>query len=296
MIQDIAPHRFDNHFEEWEAEGEDFAAVTREDKDGNRIFLVRDEEGGFRFPSMKELWETMPDLPGASFLFSLDGRKLFRTGAERLPLPEGSSASPVFAEGEWLTRRQLRTAVPGHVAFAAVAALSLDGWYRGNVFCSRCGMRLVPDHKERMLKCYDCGNMVYPRISPAVIVGVYKKDMLLMTKYAGGGYRRYALVAGFTEIGETAEETVKREVKEETGLDVHGLRYYKSQPWPFTDTLLLGFFCEAAEGEVHMDDGELALAQWVRRGDIDKVQDGYDNVSLTCEMIKYFRDHPEEFM
>ena len=93
---------------------------------------------------------------------------------------------------------------------------------------------------QRMLQCPCCANMVFPKIAPAVIVGVTHGDKILMTKYAGREYKRYALIAGFTEIGETAEETVKREVMEEVGLTVKNIRYYKSQPWGFDSNLLLG--------------------------------------------------------
>ena len=104
-----------------------------------------------------------------------------------------------------------------------------------------------------------------------------------MTKYAGRTYTRYALVAGFTEIGETLEQTVAREVMEETGIRIKNLRYYKSQPWSFTDTLLTGFFCEAdGEQDIRLDKEE-----------IDQAQDSYDDLSLTNEMICYFRDHKD---
>ena len=103
--------------------------------------------------------------------------------------------------------------------------------------------------------------MVFPKIAPAVIVGVTHGDKILMTKYAGREYKRYALIAGFTEIGETAEETVKREVMEEVGLTVKNIRYYKSQPWGFDSNLLLGYFCELAEEEeIHLDEEELSVA------------------------------------
>ena len=90
--------------------------------------------------------------------------------------------------------------------------------------------------KERMMRCPRCGQMEYPEICPAVIIAVTDKNRLLLSKYAGRTYKRYALLAGFTEIGETLEETVKREVMEEVGLKVTNIRYYKSQPWSFSDT------------------------------------------------------------
>jgi NAD+ diphosphatase len=94
------------------------------------------------------------------------------------------------------------------------------------------------------MQCTECHNIVYPRISPAVIVAVMDGNRILMTKYAGRVFKKYALIAGYAEIGETLEETVRREVMEEVGLKVKNIRYYKSQPWAFDDSLLSGFFCE----------------------------------------------------
>ena len=136
--------------------------------------------------------------------------------------------------------------------------------------------------------CDHCQIHEYPKICPAVIVAVINGDRILMSKYAYGTYRRYALLAGFAEVGETIEETVKREVFEEVGLHVKNLRYYKSQPWSFSDSLLLGFFAEVdGSGEIHRDEKELAEAGWFTREEID-IDDS--TISLTNEMIRKFRD------
>lgn len=133
-----------------------------------------------------------------------------------------------------------------------------------------------------------CGNTVYPKICPGVIVAVTDGDRLLLTKYANRpGSVNYALVAGFTEIGETLEETVQREVMEEVGLKVKNIRYYKSQPWSFSSTLLCGFFCDV-DGDISitLDTNELALAEWFARENIPVEDDG---ISLTGEMIRVFK-------
>ena len=113
-------------------------------------------------------------------------------------------------------------------------------------------------------------------------------NRILMSKYAGRTYKKYALLAGFVEIGETAEgETVKREVMEEVGLKVKNIRYYKSQPWSFTDTLLLGFYCELdGDDKIVLDKEELALAEWFEREDIPDVT---SHESLTNEMMMKFK-------
>ena len=143
------------------------------------------------------------------------------------------------------------------------------------------------DEKERMLFCEACHAMEYPKICPAVIVGVTDGNRLLLTKYAGREYTKYALVAGFAEIGESIEDTVRREVMEEVGLKVKNITYYKSQPWSFTDTLLLGFYCELdGDSEITLDETELSVAQWFEREEIP-VKDR--SVSLTNEMILNFK-------
>lgn len=109
-----------------------------------------------------------------------------------------------------------------------------------------------------------------------------------MSKYAGRTYKKYALLAGFVEIGETVEETVKREVMEEVGLKVKNVRYYKSQPWSFSDTVLMGFYCDLdGEDSITLDEEELALAEWFEREEIP-VEPSRD--SLTNEMIMKFKN------
>ena len=138
-----------------------------------------------------------------------------------------------------------------------------------------------------MLRCPVCGHTVYPKISPAVIVGVKDGDRLLLTKYSGRAYKRYALIAGFNEIGESIEDTVRREVMEEVGLKVKNIRYYKSQPWSFSETLLMGFYCDLdGSAEIQLDTEELSEGVWMKREEIPKP---VSDISLTSEMIERFR-------
>ena len=151
---------------------------------------------------------------------------------------------------------------------------------------------MIHDEKERLMRCPDCGQMEYPKICPAVIVGVTDHDRIVLTKYAGRAYKKYALIAGFAETGETIEDTVRREVKEEVGLHVKNIRFYKSQPWSFSDTLLMGFFCELdGSDKIKMDEEELAVAQWCNREEVP-VQE--EDISLTSEMMCIFRQGREK--
>ena len=142
------------------------------------------------------------------------------------------------------------------------------------------------DTKERMMYCPSCNRQEYPVLMPAVIVAITNGDKVILSKYEGRSYKRYALIAGFAEIGETIEETVHREVMEEVGLKVKNLRFYKSQPWSFSGTLLFGFFCDLdGDDSLTVDREELALAEWVSR---DQIPDEGDNSSLTKEMMMVF--------
>lgn len=141
--------------------------------------------------------------------------------------------------------------------------------------------------KERMLFCSECGNIEYPKIMPAVIVGIVNENRLLLSQYANREHKRYALIAGFSEIGETIEQTVQREVMEEVGLRVKNIRYYKSQPWSFSDSLLMGFYADLdGSEEITLDHKELAMAQWFDRSEIPVSE---ITGSLTNEMILSFK-------
>ena len=171
--------------------------------------------------------------------------------------------------------------------FIAFSAYHLYRWYKSNKYCGYCGEKMVHSKTERAMICPKCGNIVYPRINPAVIVGVKNGDQLLLTKYRNG-YSHNALVAGFTEFGETLEETVAREVKEETGLSVKNIHYYKSQPWGIAQDILAGFYCEVdGDDTIRMDENELKYASWVKREDIVLQPKKY---SLTNEMMERFKN------
>lgn len=280
MIQDIEPYVYSNAYRPEPPEKGSFALIYR-----GKEALVSGGERAFCFPRFAEL-EALDDqlYESYTYLFSIDAQRFYlvdRIAPEKLP---------AF---HWENTQFFRTAKPRHLAFAGITGFQLHNWYKHHRFCGRCGKGTRQDEKERMLRCVSCGNMEYPKISPAIIVGVTHGNRLLLSKYANREYKRYALLAGFAEIGETIEQTIRREVMEEVGLKVKNLRYYKSQPWSFTDTLLMGFFAELdGEEEITLDREELALAEWFDRADILPTD---ANISLTSEMILRFKngDFPE---
>ena len=133
--------------------------------------------------------------------------------------------------------------------------------------------------------------MIFPRIAPAVTIALTDGDRLVLSKYAGRSYTRFALLAGFIEIGETAEECVAREVMEEVGLKVKNIRYYKSQPWGIAGNLQIGYFCDLdGDDTLCIDKEELSEAGWYDRRNIPAEDDG---ISLTREMIRIFSEGKE---
>lgn len=277
MIQDIAPLKLNNAYH------------RKKPKNNSRmlgfidrmIYLKYDEKIEFLTYGQwtDTLREQKKEIPGSVYLFSIGEEDYFLTDIAADTQIEGFAFHKMFS---------VRTMQPMKDVLAAATAWHLYVWYRDNQFCGRCGINLKHDTLQRMMRCPKCGNLVFPKIAPAVIIGLTDGDKILMTKYAGREYKRYALIAGFTEIGETAEETVAREVMEEVGLKVKNIRYYKSQPWGFDSNLLLGYFCDLAEkAEIQLEEEELSLAEWV---DYKDVPDDPERLSLTREMMVHFRE------
>lgn len=276
MIQDIAPHRFDNAYRPAEPKKDSIALCYKE-----KFCLLKMTEEEIRFPAFRELEISNPDIyENATYLFSIDGEHYYLVSdVDTEDLQEYSyERTEIF-----------RGADPQYRAFAGITGYQLYQWYRKHRYCGQCGSPMRPDEIERMMYCDTCGNMEYPKICPATIIGLTDGDRILLSKYAGRTFKKYALLAGYAEIGETIEETVRREVMEEVGLKVKNIRYYKSQPWSFSDTLLMGFYCDLdGEDTITLDQDELALAQWFDRDEIP-VEPSRD--SLTNEMIIRFKNH-----
>ena len=233
--------------------------------------LLKQEGEAFRFPTVAECGRG-----GLRFAFLVDDRAFFL----------GTDA-PVIEGFVFEKEARFRTLRPQWLAFAGITGMQLSRWYAGRKFCGRCGREMRDSLDERARVCDACGMIEYPKLSPAVIVAIVHDGKLLVTKYADRPLTSLALVAGYTEIGETVEETIRREVMEEVGLRVKDLTFYKSQPWALSDSLLFGFFCDLDGTEdIRVDGNELAVAEWVAREDIPNRDDGY---ALTAEMIEYFR-------
>lgn len=271
MIQDIYPHVLRNEYRnDIKCSDSDQVIVFHD----GRIMMIAGEDS-ITFPLKKQL-NIRDDL---IYLFALDDHSYF--------LYMGLTECPPGFEYEDVRQVRRRTMAESWQMLVLFTAWHLAVWYRDNRCCGRCGHETVHDDRERAMLCPQCGKKEYPRINPAVIVGVTNGNKLLLTRYRTG-YGSNALVAGFTEIGETLEQTVRREVREETGLEVKNIRYYKSQPWGIAADILAGFYCDVdGDDTITMDENELKQACWTEREDIVLQETEY---SLTNEMMKMFRE------
>lgn len=273
MIQDIEPHIYHVEYEEKSADRTDHVLVYK----GNKV-LVKIEDG-ILFPEAKDLTEDWQEMrKRCQYLFRIDTQNFFLLEEGDYRIPEGY---------EFVEARELEPCDTMDKVFAGALGAQLNRWYQSQKFCSKCKTPLVKNHMERAMECPNCGQIIYPTISPSVIVAVTDGDRILMTRYAGRPYKRYALVAGYVEAGESFEETVRREVLEEVGLKVKNIRYYKSQPWPFSSTILAGFYCDLdGSDQIHLQESELSEGTWFCREEIPATS---SKLSLTNEMIETFR-------
>ena len=189
--------------------------------------------------------------------------------------------------------RYLRTVQPTWLRLGSVTALHLFQWFQNHRFCGCCGAPMKPDGKELAMRCTndECHAVTYPAISPAIIVGIINNGKILLTRSSVYKNPVYALVSGYMSVGETFETTVKREVKEETGLDVTNIQYYGNQPWGFSGAQMIGFWAElTGSDQVKLQEEELKEAGWYTPEEIPPAYEE-NPLDLTHYMIELFRAH-----
>jgi NAD+ diphosphatase len=275
LFQDIKPHIYHNEFISKKPAENDYVIILKKD-----TVLLEDKDNELSLPNYNAVKSNFPDaIKDLIYLFSIDETAFY------LSLHKITQTNKFRYQNIYL----FLDIKPSWLAFAGATAYHLALWYDTHRFCGRCSKPFSQKTDERAVLCPNCGNIEYPKISPVVIIGIVDGDRILLTKSSTGYYKKYALVAGFVEIGETLGAAIKREVMEEVGLKVKNIRYYKSQPWAFSSSLIFGFFVELdGNDSVKINTKELAEAVWVHR---DELPANDSTLSLTWTMIEAFRNN-----
>ncbi len=169
----------------------------------------------------------------------------------------------------------------------AVYAQQIVAWDRDHQFCSRCGIETQYQEDERARKCHNCNLMFFPRISPAVMVGIIRENKILLARNRIFAPGFYSVLAGFVDPGEQLEECIVREVEEEVNIQVSNIRYFKSQPWPFPNSLMMAFIADYKAGEIRVDGVEIIEADWFAADELPKCPTG--KLSVAGKLIDWFR-------
>ena len=202
-------------------------------------------------------------------------------------IPVWTVLAPKYAEvpedAEWVDLRRLYGRIDDADWVLAGRAVQVVAWDRDHQFCSRCGTPTEVHPMDRARQCPSCRLVSYPRLTPAIITLVERDDgraLLAWGRQFPG--RFYSALAGFVEPGESLEECVQREVREEVGIEVTDIRYFGSQPWPFPHSLMCGFRARWVEGDIEPDPTEIADANWYRRDAMPNIPPG---ISIARKLI-----------
>lgn len=259
---------------------------------------------------------------GSDWLLAIENRRiLMKTHGKKLSIPERDELKSVLEKGilmdeaeeyigsydghdcyctrikeqkEWpegfleVDLRELtpQTEDPGLFILAGAANHILH-WRSMNQFCGRCGHKTRRKADERALACDHCGNVVYPRISPATITAIVRGDEILLAHNRNFAPGLFSLIAGYVEPGESLEQCVEREIQEEVGIKVKNIRYFSSQPWSFPDSLMMAFIADYDSGEIDVDQIEIMEAGWYRVDNLPLIP---STDSVAGKMIRWFRD------
>jgi len=211
------------------------------------------------------------------YLGHLDDRDCYAVElAEGTPLPPGMALEGL---------RQIYGRLDEALFWVATRAVQIVDWDRTQLFCGRCATPLRTKTAERAKECPICGQLHFPRLAPAMIVLVERGRKLLLARSRHFLPGMYSVLAGFVEPGESLEEAVVREVKEEVGIDVKDIKYFGSQPWPFPHSLMIGFTATYAGGEITLNDSEIEDAGWFMADHLPPIP---GKISIARKLIDWF--------
>ncbi len=240
------------------------------------ILLISDDDSIF-LPSADHLSSLGVDLQREQYLGEFRNSSCF---AAKIADDSAENGGLIFEN-----LRKLPGIIGEPMAAVAGRAVHLLEWDLNTLYCGRCGSSTFRKEDERAKQCPDCGLLLFPKISPAIIVMIEKDGRILMARSPHFPPGRYGLIAGFVEPGESIEEAVVREVMEEVGLCITDISYFGSQPWPYPDSLMIGFTAKYRDGEIRFIDGEIEDAGWFRSDEVPHVP---GSNSISGELVEYF--------
>ena len=230
-------------------------------------------------PDTSDLTESNISPGRSQYLGTLDGRPCYAA--------ELTSGLPDAAHFKFKDLRALFRSIDEDLIWVAGRANQLVDWSRSHQHCGACGRPTEDKTDERAKICPQCGLVNYPRLSPAVIVAVLKNDRILLARNKRFKLPFYSVLAGFVEPGESLEECVQREIREEVGLTVKNIRYFGSQPWPFPNSLMIAFVAEYAQGKITIDGSEITDAAWFSKDKLPQIPPG---ISIARQLIDWFAE------
>ncbi|MDG6243170.1 MAG: NAD(+) diphosphatase [Methanolobus sp.] len=261
-------------------------------KDSNRTYcfafkdremLLINDDTDIRVPSMEEIGQIAFSSVRTQYLGELNDISCYSMELDT------RNADSIFEEPSagfrFTPLMELTGLIEEPLAMLAGKAVHIMEWDRNSLFCGRCGSATSFKEDERAKQCSDCGFVSFPKISPAIIVLIEKEDKVLLARSAHFRPGLYSIIAGFVEPGESIEQAVVREVREEVGVSIKNLRYFGSQPWPYPDSLMIGFTAEFAEGEIEVDGVEIEDAAWFGMDEIPFVP---ETTSISGHLIRDF--------
>lgn len=271
MIHEISPHAFQNQYNPSSQVSSDSYLLIYQ---RNKVFLLETIQG-LELPVYSDI---SPDIDTSTlkYLFSINGKSCFTAEV----------AVTLSPKWNFLQDIQIYRSLDPILGWPVIAGYHLWNWYQQNRFCGSCGATTNHKSDERAIQCNHCGTIQFPKISPAIIVAILSGDKILLAKGSQSKTGWYSLIAGYVDIGETIEDAVHREVMEEVGITLNSLRYYKSQPWPLSGSLMIGFVATADDSQpLRIDTKELAHAEWYSRGALPPVS---SPLSIAGDMILAF--------
>lgn len=261
----------------------DYASSLNE---GNKAFwfllkksklLLKRINDKITIPTSEEISSIINQLTNKHYIGSIDGLPCYTA---KYPINQVLPQDMEFCD-----LRQLYGQIDESLFLAGGRGIQIIAWDETHKFCGSCGTPTETKVEEHAKVCPSCGLTCYPRLSPAVIVAVTKGNELLLARNKSFTVDFYSVIAGFVEPGETLEDCIKREIREEVGIEVKNINYFGSQPWPFPNSLMIAFTAEYDKGDLRIGENELLHADWFTVHNLPKIP---NKISIARQLIDWY--------